>query len=475
MRKLYFLLALFFTSFFEVSGQYNTPQNTIWAFGTAAGLDFTSGSPSPIRTAISTSEGCASVSDASGALLFYTDGRRVWDRTNAVMPAGSAIVSFGTSSSTQGALICPVIGTTSQYYIFSLEDYLGSTGYCHLVYCIVDMSMRTGLGDVVASSVGTTMTNLLGEKMTAIPGDNCDLWVMVHRRDSTKFLAYNVSASGVSTTPVVSTVGTRTGTNSYIVGVIKSSNDRTKIVSQQYTVGSGSGTELYDFNPGTGVVSNCRLLDSSTSQYGADFSPDNTKLYTQGSGQLYQYDITAGGGTAAAIRATKTSIGSCYTWTDMRLAPDGKIYMLGSTTSRLNCIATPNVAGTGCGYTTSAVTLLSGTSGVFGMTNMFVTVSGGDTTTHRRDTVACIPTTSGTITIGTAITGTGYIWNDGVTTQTRTISAFGTYWVVIDNGCHKDIDTIVVTRQTPTFTNRIHDTAVCGLLFPITLSVPSGF
>src|SRR5436190_945072 len=64
------LIFLFFAAFNVAKGQYNTNQNAVWVFGHYAGLDFSSGTPTPITTSINQPEGSASVSDASGSLLF---------------------------------------------------------------------------------------------------------------------------------------------------------------------------------------------------------------------------------------------------------------------------------------------------------------------------------------------------------------------------------------------------------------------
>ena len=81
-----------------------------WYFGTYAGLDFTSGTPVPIFDGqLSTSEGCASVSNNNGDLLFYTDGRFVYDKNHNQMPNGSGLL--GDPSSTQSAVVCPKPGT----------------------------------------------------------------------------------------------------------------------------------------------------------------------------------------------------------------------------------------------------------------------------------------------------------------------------------------------------------------------------
>ncbi len=472
MKRLYFVTLLVLLSVARVFGQYGASYANKWAFGSGAGLDFTSGTPVGMTTSMSSGEGCASVCDGAGNMLFYTEGTKVWNRTGAVMPSGSSIVSFGTSSSTQGALICPVVGTTSQYYVFSLENYSGSTGYCHLAYCIVDMTLAGGLGDVVASSMGTAVTNKLAEKIIAIGGTSCNVWMVTHRADSTKFLAYNITSAGIAA-PVVSSVGSFTGANAYTIGVLKVSPDRTHIGSVVYSVGGASGTEMYDFNASTGVVSNCQVFRSGSSDYGAEFSPDGTKFYSQvWGGAVSQYDLSAG--STAAIIASRTTVISGSTTSDLRLGPNGKIYIKSvSSSAALDCIANPNVAGTGCGYTTSAVTLSSG-SITLGLPNLYFGTSGtGDTTIRTYDTTLCIPIAGLTLTTDTA--GSAYLWSTGASTNSIVVTTAGTFWADIVNSCSLRVDTFHVRTPTPITYTRVHDTAVCSYFFPITLTVPTGF
>lgn len=385
MKQLILLPILLFAT--SVFAQYHTNQNKIWAFGKNAGLDFNSGSPTPISTNIDLQEGGASVSDASGNLLFYTDGKKVYNKTGAVMPSGGDIVPFSPVSSSQGALVAPVIGSSGRYYVFSLEQSTsGNTS--KLAYSIVNMAMDGGLGDVEGGS--TPVADTLGEKMIAVTGNNNNIWLLVHKRDTAIFLAYEITASGVSATPVVSVTGTLSGALGYAIGVIKASPDRRKIVSQTFAFSSisAAGTELYDFDPTTGVVSNCKVLDSVASQYGAAFSPDNSKLYVQqhvgpNEMRIYQYDVSSS--DAATIRASKTSIAKITTYnvTDLKLAPDDKIYMFGTDDSTkalflgysrfLDCINTPNMSGTLCGYIPHAIELVPGTGMRAGFPNLYVT------------------------------------------------------------------------------------------------------
>ncbi len=471
------LIIVFCLAFASAFGQYTTPQNVRWRFGSRAGVDFTSGAPVATTSSMSAVEGTTTISDGSGALLYYSEGSTIWNRTGAVMPSGGSLVSYSTASATQACLSIPVVGVPSQYYLFSLEGVPGGSSYCRLSYCIVDMTLAGGMGDVIASTLATPVANVLSEKMVAVPGNNCNIWLIIHRKDSAKFLAYNIDASGISA-PVVSTVGTFTTAGSYggySIGAVKVSHDRTKIMTADWNSGGSMGAELHDFNATTGVVSNCIVLDSTSVQYGAEFSPDDTKLYLETTSSISQFDLSAG--SAAAIRASRYSVGACAYWSALNLGPDNKIYFGSSSTSALGAINNPNVGGAGCGYTASAVSLASGTSFTLGLPSVFFTTGGGDTTFTRRDTVACIPASGIILTAratGAAITN--YLWDNGATTATRAITTAGTYWVVIDTGgCHREIDTIVVTTPTPVNTTHLHDTSVCAFNFPVSLRATAGF
>ena len=353
MKKIYLLLTLSFLFFVNASGQYYLNQNKVWAFGIQVRLDFNSGTPLRISTNMNIGmgepEGCASVSDTLGHLLFYSNGKVVYNRTGAVMPNGLSIVSFDPSSTEQAALIIPVIGKSDQYYLFSL----GSIGDGQLAYSIVDMTLDAGLGDVVSASMGTPLQNSLGENMIAVPGNNKNIWLVTHMQDTSLFLAFNITASGISS-PVVSTTGSFHGHFCYGWSMLRGSTNRKKIAQGVYKSEQCYGIQLYDFDPATGFVSNCVSIDAvDTATYGIEFSPDNTKIYTNGGNKITQYNIALP--TLAAIQASKYVVSDSSYGADLRLAPNGKIYFRGSHTYDLHSINSPNLSAASCGYSTHAV------------------------------------------------------------------------------------------------------------------------
>lgn len=76
--------------------------------------------PIVITGSMNTSEGCASISDLNGNLLFYTDGVTIWNQTHSVMANGNGL--FGHYSSTQSSIIVkqPVIQIYFMYLLLML-------------------------------------------------------------------------------------------------------------------------------------------------------------------------------------------------------------------------------------------------------------------------------------------------------------------------------------------------------------------
>ena len=124
-------------------------ESRFWYFGDNAGLDFNQSPPVPLLNGVLiTTEGCASMSDTSGALLFYTDGITVWDRNGMPMPNGTGLL--GHSNSTHSAAIVKEPGSSSKYYIFTAPAQAGVlNGKPEMRFNLIDLSLNGGFGDVV--------------------------------------------------------------------------------------------------------------------------------------------------------------------------------------------------------------------------------------------------------------------------------------------------------------------------------------
>lgn len=75
-----------------------------WYFGGRAAINFDTDPPHALTNSVMNNfEGCASISDEDGNLLFYTNGTTVWNRDHVVMQNGTDL--YGHESSTQSAVI----------------------------------------------------------------------------------------------------------------------------------------------------------------------------------------------------------------------------------------------------------------------------------------------------------------------------------------------------------------------------------
>ena len=108
-------------------------ESNIWYFGGNAGLNFNTSPPTPLFdlpiTNTFSTEGCSTVSDSNGNLLFYTNGEKVWNKNFQIMFNGDHL--SGHNSSTQSSAIIPYPGTYNstenrfdKYFLVTLDQYI---------------------------------------------------------------------------------------------------------------------------------------------------------------------------------------------------------------------------------------------------------------------------------------------------------------------------------------------------------------
>jgi len=351
-------------------------QGNIWYFGDHAGLDFNSGSPIPLTNGQTYSpdgypiEGTAVISDSSGALLFYTNGMKIWNKNQQVMPNGDSL--FGGYSSTQSALIIPNPGSNRYFYIFTTDAFWPDSLKYGFRYSKVDMCLDNGLGDVMNEKKNIKILDTVCEKLTAVRHANgVDYWVIVHKYYSDAFYSYHLSSAGIVDT-VISHLGSRhpaaaTYQDTWAaIGEMKASPDGSKLAIVNGNTGIYAIREYFNFDKSTGVVSNWVNLQTNTDYqndyqyYGISFSQDNSKLYIScclNNNGIFQFNLNAGGGNADSVRASMTKIaGLNWTW-GLQLGTDGKIYVAGMDNQYLSVINNPNNLGLNCNFQDSAIYL----------------------------------------------------------------------------------------------------------------------
>lgn len=83
LRFLFSFIAFLYC--FSVNAQFANN----WYFGANAGLNFNTVPPTPPSVGTTSNvDNSSAISDVNGNLLFYTDGMKVWNSNNLVMPNG---------------------------------------------------------------------------------------------------------------------------------------------------------------------------------------------------------------------------------------------------------------------------------------------------------------------------------------------------------------------------------------------------
>lgn len=406
MKSIRLLLFIFLLFAIPVSAQ---KEAAIWYFGYGAGLDFNSGNPVALTNGkLFTNEGCTTISDKNGNLLFYTDGSLVYDKSHQVMPNGTGLL--GHRSSTQSAIIVPKPKDPNLYYIFTVDEPNPfnvdnnpsndeSPPNSGLNYSIVDLRLNNGLGDIVSSEKNIPLITYdvnnaedtkfkCSEKITAVQhSDGLSFWVVTHFKNT--FYSFKIGVNGVEQTPVKTITSQDIplgGYNSNAIGYLKASPNGKRIAIANMSTKTSNDLDangqikrrtgnvcLYNFDANTGILSNETLLYNNCDPYGIEFSAKSSKLYmtyntydvrgiSQGS-SLIQFDLKKDN-IANSMQVINTSN---YVAGALQLAIDEKIYRSGysltdNNITKISVINNPEADGTNCNFIQNKIDLKSGTS-----------------------------------------------------------------------------------------------------------------
>lgn len=489
-------------SFLTFLNLYIVSQNETaqWYFGSNAGLNFLTNPPSILLNSnLNASEGSTAISDTSGNFLFSSDGVNIFNQNQLAMLNSGGLL--GNTSSSQSSIIVKKPGSSNFYYLFTNASHISNRGFR---FNIIDMSLAAGTGSVILKNA-PLYTHVISEKLSATKHCNGnDVWVMIH--DSlNNFQAYLVTASGVNTVPVVSSLGTTYYLlgNHYGAGIgcMKFSSNGKKLgVALYSTTGAYTGkVEVYDFDNSTGLLSNLQTFDMFSNVYDCEFSPDGTKLYSSGSNgintKLIQWNLCAGSNSAiAASQYTVISSNIPSLMRAFQRANNGKIYCSNTGYSYLGLIDNPNSIGSGCNFLLNGQSLAPDTcnSGLPNFVSSYIKSYFNYVQDLSCNTLSFSPPATvytGTLSCSNVVnTVNTYQWNFGdpasgpsntssLSTPVHVYSTAGTYsvqLVVTYNTCAPDTFRQNITITSPSIT--INSTSVsCNGLANSTISVSQGY
>jgi hypothetical protein len=393
-----------------------------WFFGNGAGLNFSSGIPvavpvPPGGLPMSASkgedapEGSAVMSNRDGGLLFYTNGRTIWNKEHQPMPNANKSL-WGERSATQSAIIVPWPGTNcKKYFVFTLNvGGNGERGQPALYYSVVNMDLAGGLGDVdvtIAQNVilDKPLNEPMAEKLAAVSdASGTGFWVITHGFTATmnnivnkKFYAYHITATGIDTNPVVSIAGSAHESLTQFgfpkLGQMKVSPDG-KLIACAVNQSPGF-VEILNFSTASGIVSDpATRLDGPPPSggttfvpYGIEFSPNSRLLYVStmspsNSERLYQFNLLTKEWTQlyAEQGSAKYDTGA------LQLGPDKKIYLARDWKPYLSVIEYPDTPGEACKFTDAGPQLPPGGASTLGLPAI---ITGSSSCTGIQPTTAC--------------------------------------------------------------------------------------
>jgi len=311
----------------------------------------------------------ASIADTAGNLLFFATAFMVYDRNNTPMPSYSNPLLIGNDE----MKIAPVPGQPNKYYLFYTYQ-VTYPGVKSLRYSIIDMSLRSGLGDVVAQHVPID-SNMSSVYTLISKPSSPDYWIVTHRTATDSFFCRLVSSSGINSMPVISTAGMNATKSEYSFMDLRPSHDGKMLAGFCYTnytvifAYTVRFIEVFNFDGATGTISNKvktrRQPGYFTSTGSIEFSPDNKLLYALdglvidglqpcgfGSAAIKQYNLCYTDSTK--FTDSSMTVGSRYTfcwlvaWGKMQMGRDKKIYFPYAGTNILSRIEYPNRIGSSC-------------------------------------------------------------------------------------------------------------------------------
>ncbi|MBI3233141.1 MAG: T9SS type A sorting domain-containing protein [Bacteroidetes bacterium] len=301
MKILKFVFLILCLAMLHITNAQNKRAN-IWYFGNKAGLDFSTNPPTALtNSSMNTYEGCASICDTSGNLLFYTNGEKVWNKSHQLMLNGSGLM--GSWDATQSSIIIPWPERDSLFYIFTTDAVGGQNGF---QWHLVNMNLDSGRGAVVSKN--NLIVTPVCEKLAAtLHANGRDIWVVVHGfsryygpYNNDSFYSYLVTSNGFQSCPVISKVG---GVHGNLDPFTSNSVDVTEAQGQMCFNANGKflgvtcyqyptpyeGIEIFEFDNGNGRLK-VYSKGKTVLPFGFSFNADGTKYYTTTrNGQLLEY------------------------------------------------------------------------------------------------------------------------------------------------------------------------------------------
>ena len=361
-------------------------EDYVWMFGydnrLPAGnetyfFDFNKGSsPDSIRglSPLEMINNNASICDAEGNLLFYTNGCHVADANHEIMPNGSGI--------NEGEFIEVYRQDTCINYpglqdVIILKDPAYESGYYlihkrikdkpnfprELNFSFIDMSLNNGLGDIATKNqIIADSVDFMYNYLTAIRHSNGSNWWLLQPSQDESIYVYLINEFGIELESIKN-LDINFVNNSSGSGTAKFSPDGTKYAM----FNPYDNLVLFEFDRDSGDLNLMNTLeilntpDDIPRFSSLEWSPDSRFLYIASVDVLYQVDTWEDNlEDGLVLIDTWNGVQDPFSTTFLLMAsaPDCKIYMCsGSSTNTYHVISKPNEKGTACDFVQQGIRL----------------------------------------------------------------------------------------------------------------------
>jgi len=311
--------------------------NKIWCFGDSAGISFINPNfPFSFSTGMDCRGSCASISDMSGNLLFYSFARYeddssgfVYNSINQLMQNGDRLCGAGLFND---ILIINMPLDSLKFYVFHVGRFTTEG----LFYSVIDLSQNSGLGSVIQKNL--VINNFRSaDCLKAIKHGNGRDWWLITKLSSTnltqinRFIVFLISPTGISL-PNMQDFGNSTDQD-YQKLILNKNGDGFVLINTRGFMC------MYDFDRCSGIISNPNIIFSEQiSNYSRIFwegaySENDSLFYitttwnsfSNDTSRLFQFNLFAP--NIATSIDTIFEIKNPVQPGALRLTPDGKIYM----------------------------------------------------------------------------------------------------------------------------------------------------
>lgn len=349
-RKIFAVFLLLFSTLV-----FSQNETNYWYFGENSGMNFSNGLFQVLNDgSMVTPAGCASISDKDGNLLFYTNGRVVWNRNHEIIE--DAFYLANEIEDIQTTIIIPKPNDETTYYIFSAKE----NQVNGLIYSIIRFTPEFPLGYLEDQNILLEREPISRIGAIHHAESNTIRLITFGKEENlpnsprNTFRIYNITENGVPAPQVHVQENISVGKK----GTMKISPNGERIAITDYDM---SEIYLFDFDNENSIFDLAKKFSTTPrlglfiNPYGIEFSQDSNVLYYSGTNFVVQVELNP------VEEVYMLPLFPVPNAMSMQLARNGKIYIAQGTEEnplgRVSVINKPRFPDQACDLQVNAVSL----------------------------------------------------------------------------------------------------------------------